>query len=246
MSALRAAGALTICLALGGFLALVAANKAGASHLSPVDARVGCYASGDKVVVIASSEEVEVGEVEGIRMLVGASVPQVFVALPQPTNYTTPPPTAQAGLMPPPPPTVGPRYVDGEVVLVDAREGRALGLPWAVLSDDPVRLAQRVEELAAASSQLESPRWAPGDYLKGEVAVPSPGKWYAVVVAVAEADSPIPANATVDCGVFLDLEAKVYPGLNQALRSAYLAVAGILLILLDRVRSGREEWSTRA
>ena len=128
-------------------------------------------------------------------------------------------------------------------MVLRADEGRAIGLPLAVLSGDPVKLAQRVEELASESSQLESPRWSPGSYLTGSAGVPGAGRWYAVVVAVANADSPIPANSTVDCDVFMQLEARVHPGLSQALRSAYLAAAGALLILLDRVRSQREEWS---
>lgn len=244
MTALRAAGILALCLAVGSMLALVAASRTGGSSVGPVSSRVRCLARGDQVIVVASSEEVEVEEAEGIRLFVRATVPQVFVAYPQPTNATAAFPPAGPGAPPlPPPPTQQPEFAGGEVMVLRADRGRAIGLPLAVFSGDPFELAKRVEELASERSQLESPGWAPGSYLAGGAGVPGAGRWYAVVVAVAQADSPIPANSTVDCDVFMNLEARVHPGLSQALRSAYLAAAGALLILLDRVRSQREEWS---
>ncbi len=244
MTALRAAGILALCLSVGSLLALAAASRTGGNSVGPVSSRVRCYAGGDQVIVVASSEEIEVREAEGIRLFVGATVPQAFVAYPQPRNVTVAYPPAGPGAPPlPAPPTQRPQFSGGELMVLRADEGRAIGLPLAVLSGDPVELAQRVEELASGRSQLESPRWASGSYLTGSVGIPEAGRWYAVVVAVARADSPIPADSTVDCDVFMDLEARVYPGPSQALRSAYLAAAGALLILLDRVRSRREGWS---
>ncbi len=233
MSSVGAAGVLIICLAVGGILGLVAAERAGASHISPLGSRVRCLASGDRIVTVAASEEFEVGEVEGVQISVSASVPQAFAAPPVPHPQGTPPAT------------LSPRPVGGEVLVLPASEGRALGLPLSVLSSDPLDLASRAEELASSRAQLERPKWSWG-YLSGEAEVPGEGRWHALVVAVSELDHPLPPNATVDCDAFMSLQARVHPGRSQALRTLYLAAAGALLILLDRVRSsGGRDWSIR-
>ena len=210
---LRQLGILLVCLAVGSLSSLAIASMGEPASGPSVQVTTHCRTAGGQVLVAASTQELEVGEIEGVQVSVYLSLLPPMVFSPQG-----------------PGPPVNPPYSEGRLYLVDGSAGRALGLPWAVVSGLPL---EELEERAALSVEMSPPQWSAWEFVEGELPVPGPGRWYAVAVARA------PLNASgveVDCEAFSYLTARISPGAPQALRALYLSAAGLLMLGLDLLR----------